>query len=112
MCRFIDYRGKTPDKTVTGIPLITAKNVQITPHLRNLYDHLSENHHIDCIAGFDREVLGVFSRDVMTRIRDCDSSWEKMVPPSVATAIKERRLFGYTKPPETVRSTAAGDVGH
>ncbi len=115
--RYLSAGGSAVPGSVTGHAfsanvLITAKNVHITPHLRNLYDHLSENHHIDCIAGFDREVLGVFSRDVMTRIRDCDSSWEKMVPPSVATAIKERRLFGYTKPPETVRSTAAGDVGH
>ena len=27
-CRFIDYRGKTPEKTTSGIPLITAKNVR------------------------------------------------------------------------------------
>jgi type I restriction enzyme M protein len=28
LCRFIDYRGKTPTKTENGIPLITAKNVR------------------------------------------------------------------------------------
>jgi type I restriction enzyme M protein len=28
VCRFIDYRGKTPEKTNGGIPLITAKNVR------------------------------------------------------------------------------------
>jgi type I restriction enzyme M protein len=28
VCRFIDYRGKTPEKTSGGIPLITAKNVR------------------------------------------------------------------------------------
>ena len=28
VCRFIDYRGKTPEKTESGIPLITAKNVR------------------------------------------------------------------------------------
>jgi type I restriction enzyme, S subunit len=27
--RIIDYRGKTPEKTVAGIPLITAKNVRM-----------------------------------------------------------------------------------
>jgi type I restriction enzyme S subunit len=27
--RFIDYRGKTPTKTATGIPLITAKNIKM-----------------------------------------------------------------------------------
>jgi hypothetical protein len=75
--------------------LITAKNVHVTAHLRNLYDHLLENHYIDCIAGFDPEVLGIFSRDVLGRIRDKDPTWEAMVPPPVAAAIKKRRLFGY-----------------
>lgn len=28
ICKFIDYRGKTPEKTKSGIPLITAKNVR------------------------------------------------------------------------------------
>ncbi len=82
--------------------LITAKNVHITPHLRNLYDHLMENHYIDCITGFDSAVLGVFSRDVMSRIRDRDSTWEQMVPPTVVAAIKQRQLFGYTEPPAEV----------
>lgn len=27
-CHFIDYRGKTPEKAETGIPLVTAKNVR------------------------------------------------------------------------------------
>jgi type I restriction enzyme S subunit len=29
LCRFIDYRGRTPKKTKAGIPLITAKNVRM-----------------------------------------------------------------------------------
>lgn len=28
-CRFIDYRGKTPEKTTSGLRLITAKNVKM-----------------------------------------------------------------------------------
>ena len=28
VCNFIDYRGKTPEKSESGIPLITAKNVK------------------------------------------------------------------------------------
>jgi hypothetical protein len=78
--------------------MITARNVQVANHLRNLYDHLLENHYIDCIVGFDRDVLGIFSQDVLGRIRDHDPSWEQLVPACVATAIKKRRLFGYAEP--------------
>ncbi len=76
--------------------LITAKNVHVADRLRNLYDYLLENHYIDCIVGFDQQVLGVFSRDVLGRIRESDPTWEQMVPATVVAAIKKRRLFGYT----------------
>ena len=81
--------------------LITAKNVHIVDHLRNLYNHLLENHYIDCIIGFDRAVLHITSSDVLRRIHENDPTWEQMVPADVVTAIKKRGLFGYTPPPTT-----------
>ena len=78
--------------------LITAKNVHITDHLRNLYDHLLENHYIECIVGFDRDSLHIFSRDVLRRIKESDPTWEHMVPGAVVAAIKKRGLFGYPAP--------------
>ncbi len=87
--------------------MITAKNVHVANHLRNLYDHLLENHYIDSIVGFDPDVLGIFSQDVLGRIRDHDASWETMVPAPVAAAIKRRRLFGYVDPAELPASAAA-----
>jgi hypothetical protein len=87
--------------------LITAKNVHVADHLRNLYDHLLENHYLDCITGFDPDALGIFSRDVLARIRDNDPTWETMVPTTVVAAIKKRHLFGYTDRPPRVGSPAA-----
>jgi hypothetical protein len=78
--------------------LITAKNVQIAEHLRNLYAHLLENHHIDTIVGFDRDVLGIVSADVIQLMKAQDAAWEDMVPGPVAAAIKARGLFGYAAP--------------
>jgi hypothetical protein len=79
--------------------LITARNVHIEEHLRNLYEHLVQNHYIEGITGFDPEVLGIVSPDVLGRLRAGDPSWETMVPPSVATAIRQRHLFGHTAAP-------------
>lgn len=81
-----------------GSVLITAKNLQVEDHLRNLYAHLLENHYLDCIVGFDQAILGIFSRDVLQRIVAHDPTWETMVPPTVAAAIKAKRLFGYEAP--------------
>jgi len=57
--------------------LITAKNVHIPDHLRNLYDHLQENHYIDSIVGFDRDVLeeaGIREADAFIAVSSGDNS--------------------------------------
>ena len=79
--------------------LINAKNLQVADHLRNLYAHLLENHYIDCMVGYDRSLLHIFSRDVLARLRAGDNSWESMVPEKVVTAVKKRGLFGYKTEP-------------
>jgi hypothetical protein len=78
--------------------LITARNLNVTDHLRNLYAHLLENHYIDCIVGYNEEYLSIFSRDVLQRIKNNDASWETLVPTKVAEYIKTRGLLGYGQP--------------
>jgi len=77
--------------------LITARNLSVPEKLRNLYAHLLENHYIDCIAGYNEDYLGIFSRDVLQRIKNHDPSWERLVPAKVAEVIKKRGLLGYVK---------------
>jgi hypothetical protein len=75
--------------------LISAKNVRIVDRLSNLYAYLFENHYIESIVGFDANILSIFSRDVLTKIKSDDLVWETMVPVPVANAIKRRGLFGH-----------------
>lgn len=75
--------------------MITAKNLQVTPRLQNLYQHLLENRYIECITGYDDSINNVFSRDELKKIKQGDADWEKMVPPKVAEIIKQRNLFGF-----------------
>ena len=77
--------------------LITVPKMKVAPHLQNLYNHLVENEFIQALDFFDRKYLHIFSRDVLNRIANCDSSWEEMVPPAVAQTIKARGYFGYNK---------------
>lgn len=43
VCLFIDYRGKTPHKTTSGIPLITAKIVKMVESTKLLNLFLMKN---------------------------------------------------------------------
>jgi hypothetical protein len=95
------YMGETSandgsNHTFSSSVLINAKNVKIAEHLSNLYAHLVENHYVDCIAGYDPNILDIFSRDVLKKIRDNDPVWERMVPAPVALAIKCKGLFGHS----------------
>jgi hypothetical protein len=90
---------EAPSNAFSSGVLINAKNVKIVDNLSNLYAHLLENHYIDSITGFDTEILNIFSRDVLRRIKEGDPTWETMVPKPVVEAIKRRGLFGYSGNP-------------
>jgi hypothetical protein len=82
-----------PAYNMPGDWLITAQNVQVKIHLRNLYAYLLENHYIESVVGFQPVNLDIFSRDVLKKIMAGDPTWEKMVPPQAAAIIKERGLW-------------------
>ncbi len=75
--------------------VVTANNLRVAPHLRHLYSYLLENHFIQSIEDYDKKCLPIFSRDVLARIKKGDAAWETMVPSTVATIIKDRKLLGY-----------------
>ncbi|MGA8222613.1 MAG: hypothetical protein WB780_13250 [Candidatus Acidiferrales bacterium] len=75
--------------------LHTVENIRMPGNLHSLYCHLVESGRIKQLDNFDESVLHIFSRDVLRRIKDQDSSWENMVPPEIAAVIKACRYFGY-----------------
>ncbi len=94
----LDHPGSyMPEQIIDseGEIMITAKNVQVGVHLRNLYAHLIENHYIEPIIGYDPEAKSINSREIFAKIKAGDNSWEAFVPISVAKAIRERKLWGY-----------------
>jgi hypothetical protein len=93
--RFTAEASAPPTHSTASTVLINATNVRVADRLANLYAHLIENRHIECIVGFDASFLNIFSREALKSINKGDLLWEKMVPPRVVQAIKRRGLFGY-----------------
>jgi hypothetical protein len=50
---------------------------------------------IDDVAGFDGDILHIYSSKVLQMIVTNEPGWESMVPPSVAKTINEKCLFGH-----------------
>jgi len=99
--RYLDSTPETPEhpkpvqSSFAANVMISAKNLQVTPSLQNLYHHLLENRYLECVTGYDETINNVFSRDELKKIKERNPGWEKMVPPQVAEIIKLRGLFGY-----------------
>ena len=79
--------------------LVDADNLKIDGRVADLYEHICKNRMVTSVTGFNPDVLHIYSRDVLHKIRIRDASWEVMVPLAVAEGIKRRGLFG-TRPPE------------
>ncbi|MEZ5366477.1 MAG: TonB-dependent receptor [Bryobacterales bacterium] len=75
-----------------------VENVDLPSEIHNLYAHLVERGRVRQLQRFDENVLHIFSRDVLKRIKEGDSTWEGMVPQAVAEVIQARRFFGYRPP--------------
>ncbi len=86
--------------TETG-ELKTVESVDLPDAIRSLYAHLVEHGRVRQLKSFDEGVLHIFSRDVLKRIKEGDSTWQGMVPEAVAKLIQSRRFFGYQPPVES-----------
>ena len=75
--------------------LSTINNLVIKPELQKLYEYLKDRGGISALDNYDCNCLTIFSRDVLNRIKHGDSSWESMVPASVAEVIKNKSYFEY-----------------
>ncbi|MBI5381688.1 MAG: TonB-dependent receptor [Opitutae bacterium] len=101
--RYLAGETAAPDTAIAppagpdAAELITANNLEVAPHLRNLYAHLLENRCIERLEGYQTDFLAIFSRDVFALIHAGDPSWVKMVPPEVAQMIQTRGLLGYQR---------------
>ncbi len=81
---------ETPDSEI-----VNSENVKIHPRMRPLYDYLHSNRRIIDIENYDPEILQVFSRDILKKIRTGEKGWESALPAYVDNIIRDKQLFGY-----------------
>lgn len=85
-----------PSQPTPDAELETVETVQIHPRLRPLYDYLLNNRRLVDIENYDPEILQIFSRDILRKIKEGEEGWEKALPAYVDNIIRDKRLFGYS----------------
>jgi hypothetical protein len=76
---------------------ITSENLKVHPRMKELYKFFKNNGRLIDIKDFNPNILHIFSRKVLKKIKNGEEGWEEMLPKGVSETIKEKRLFGCTK---------------
>jgi hypothetical protein len=74
--------------------LLTSENIPISKKLHPLYEYLVKNKKIRDLD-FDKSALQIFSRDILSKIKNNEHDWIDGVPKGVDQIIKDKKLFGY-----------------
>jgi hypothetical protein len=75
--------------------IITTKNFKVSPNLNFLLSYLVQSGFIIDMEGYDKDLLQIFSNDVIQKIKSGQDGWEQYVPDIVAQFIKDNCLFDY-----------------
>tara|TARA_B100000214_G_C23946432_1_gene618208 strand:+ start:28 stop:1446 length:1419 start_codon:yes stop_codon:yes gene_type:complete len=74
--------------------ILNSSNIPIHPRVKQIYQYLFYNKRIIDLE-YKKEVLSIFSREVLKRIKRCEEgTWEHMLPNGVGEMIKKNALFG------------------
>ena len=84
-----------PFKPLETEDIQTLEDIKVHPRIRPFFDYLVYNGRLVNIKGYDAEILQIFSREVLNRIRCNDAGWEECLPAYVDNIIIEKKLFGY-----------------
>lgn len=71
------------------------KMIKVPKHLKYLYLHLLENEFISGINCSDKELLTIYSRDILKQLSKGKGPWQDLLPSDIADNIIQNKLFGY-----------------
>jgi hypothetical protein len=74
--------------------VVTGDQPTLPPPWTHLETLLLETGLVEPIRDYKADYLSIKTSDVLARIQRGDPSWTTMVPPAVAAAIKDKKLFG------------------
>ncbi len=80
--------------------VLTSENLKVADSLKELYKYFKLNHRIIDIKDYNANFSEIYSREILRKIANQESGWEKQLPYGVADLIKERGMFGYKEPIE------------
>lgn len=75
--------------------IINSNNLKLHPRMKDFYKFFKYNNKIVDIFDFDESHLSIFSREILTKIKNKKEGWENELPNGIAEMIRNENMFGY-----------------
>ena len=75
--------------------IITSENLKVHPRIKELYKFSKFNGRVVDVKNYNKDSLKIYSEKVLEKIKSNKKGWEKLLPKSVASKIKNQKLFGF-----------------
>jgi len=82
-----------PQRDENTNELLTSQNMKLSSSSLQLLNYLKSENKVDDITDFVESHLTIWSKEVLEAIQAGNQEWESKVPASIATTVKERKLF-------------------
>jgi len=89
--------------------LYSCENFILPRNVYPLFQYLLDNNKIEDIQHINKEILTIYSDDVLDMIKSGNEGWEEYVPNKVAKAIKKNSLFNYPSAVENDKKRKKGN---
>ena len=75
--------------------IIDSNNLKLHPRMKDFYKFFKYNGKIVDIFDFEENLLNIFSREILRKIKVNEDGWEDDLPQGIAEMIKKNEMFGY-----------------
>ena len=85
------YPMKHPE---TG-EIVNSNNLKLHPRMKDFYKFFKYNGKVVDIFDYQSEYLSIFSREILTNIKEGKNGWKNQLPEGIAEMIMKNKMFGW-----------------
>lgn len=74
--------------------IINSTNLKLHPRMKDFYKFFKYNGKVIDIFDFEEAYLDIFSRQILTQIKEGVNTWEEHLPEGISELIKNNKMFG------------------
>ena len=75
--------------------IINSNNLKLHPRMKDFYKFFKYNGKVVDILDFESEYLSIFSRKILTKIKEGKNGWKNQLPEGIAEMIMKNKMFGW-----------------